>query len=43
YALEWYNLPLSIQKVLLFVMQGNRKPVLTFYGIWELTFETLSK
>ncbi|KAF3423037.1 hypothetical protein E2986_10853 [Frieseomelitta varia] len=43
YTMEWYNLSLSIQKLLLFIMQGNHhSAVLNFYGTWVPTFENLS-
>ncbi|KAF3423034.1 hypothetical protein E2986_10854 [Frieseomelitta varia] len=42
YTIEWHNLSLSIQKLLLFIMQGNYSAVLNFYGIWVPTFEKLS-
>ncbi|XP_043516347.1 uncharacterized protein LOC122532007 isoform X2 [Frieseomelitta varia] len=43
YTLEWYNLSLSTQKLLLFIMQGNHhSAVLNLYGIWLPTLETLS-
>ncbi|XP_043516334.1 uncharacterized protein LOC122531997 [Frieseomelitta varia] len=43
YTVEWYNLSLSIQKLLLFIMQGNHhSAVLNLYSILIPTLENLS-